>query len=115
MDAIDPDQAVEDAQELYDAGEDRWFFTDESVFTRICARRSWMQIRLIDRAYEEIAGHDLECAIDEEIDGDLRKAYKAVVRMPKDPARYFARNMYKLMKRSPDMIWNALLMKKLTE
>ena len=30
-----------------------------------------------------IAGHDLECAIDEEIDGDLRKAYKAVVRMAK--------------------------------
>jgi len=98
MDAIDPDQAQEDAQELYDAGEDRWFFTDESVFTRICARRSWMQIRLIDAAYNEIAGHDLECAIDEEIDGDLRKAYKAVVRMAKDPARYFARNMYKAMR-----------------
>merc|ERR1712241_194060 len=98
LDAIDEDQAAEDAQELFDAGEDRWFFTDESVFTRICARRSWMQIRLIDRAYEEIAGHDLECAIDEEIDGDLRKAYKAVVRMAKDPARYFARNMYKAMR-----------------
>ena len=39
---------------FFKAGEERWFFTDESVFTRICARRSWMQIRLIDRAYEEV-------------------------------------------------------------
>lgn len=98
LDAIDEDQAMEDAQELYDAGEERWWFTDESVFTRICARRSWMQIRLINNKYEEIAGHSLETAIDEEIDGDLRKAYKAVVRMACDPARYFSRNCYKAMR-----------------
>lgn len=54
LDAIDEDQAAEDAQELFDAGEDRWFFTDESVFTRICARRSWMQIRLINHKYQEV-------------------------------------------------------------
>merc|ERR1712141_577634 len=47
VDAIDPDAAEEDAQELFDAGEDRWLFTEESVFTRIMARRSWIQIRLI--------------------------------------------------------------------
>jgi len=98
IDAIDEDQAEEDAQELYDAGEGRWAFTDESVFTRICARRSWMQIRLINNKYTDIAGHSLEAAIDDEIDGDLRKAYKAVVRMACDPARYFARNAHKAMR-----------------
>ena len=40
----------------------------------------------------------METAIDEEIDGDLRKAYKAVVRMACDPARYFSRNCYKAMR-----------------
>merc|ERR1712035_203318 len=98
IDAIDDDAAVEDAQELYDAGEDRWLFTDESVFTRIMARRSWMQIRRIAAHYEEIAGHSLIHAINEECHGDTRRAYKAVVRMATDPCFYFARNIYKAMR-----------------
>jgi len=98
LDAIDEDQAAEDAQELFDAGEERWFFTDESVFTRICARRSWMQIKLINLKYQEISEMTLEEAIDSEVDGDLRKAYKAVVRMAIDPSRYFSRNIYKAMR-----------------
>merc|ERR1711970_985229 len=79
IDAIDDDAAAEDAHELYDAGEDRWLFTDESVFTRIMARRSWMQIRRVAAHYEEIA-------------------YKAVVRMATDPCFYFARNIFKAMR-----------------
>jgi len=98
VDAIDNDGAAEDAQELYDAGEDRWLFTDESVFTRIMARRSWMQIRLIANHYEEIAGHSLIDAINDECHGDTRRAYKAVVRMATDPCFYFTRNIYKAMR-----------------
>jgi len=98
VDAIDDDAAAEDAQELYDAGEDRWLFTDESVFTRIMARRSWMQIRRVAAHYEEIAGHSLISAINDECHGDTRRAYKAVVRMATDPCFYFARNIYKSMR-----------------
>jgi len=98
IDAIDDDAAAEDAQELYDAGEDRWLFTDESVFTRIMARRSWMQIRRVAAHYEEIAGHPLTEAIDSECHGETRRAYKAVVRMATDPCFYFARNIFKAMR-----------------
>jgi len=97
-DTIDPDAAEEDAQELFDAGEDRWLFTDESVFTRIMARRSWMQIRLIAEKYEEISGGSLMSAINSECHGETRRAYKATVRMATDPCYYFARNIYKSMK-----------------
>merc|ERR1712147_384639 len=71
---------------------------DESVFTRIMARRSWMQIRRVAAHYEEIAGHPLTEAIDSECHGETRRAYKAVVRMATDPCFYFARNIYKAMR-----------------
>jgi len=98
VDAIDEDGAEADAQELFDAGEDRWLFTDESVFTRIMARRSWLQIRLIARKYEDISGSTLIQAINDECRGDTERAYKAVVRMACDPCFYFTRNIYKAMK-----------------
>merc|ERR1711990_596778 len=97
-DTIDEEGAEADAQELYDAGEDRWLFTDESVFTRIMARRSWMQIRLIAAKYEDISGSTLIQAINDECRGDTERAYKAVVRMACDPCFYFTRNIYKAMK-----------------
>jgi len=98
VDAIDEEGAEADAQELFDAGEDRWLFTDESVFTRIMARRSWMQIRLIAAKYEDISGNTLIQAINDECHGDTERAYKAVVRMACDPCFYFTRNIYKAMK-----------------
>ena len=82
----------------FKAGEDRWLFTDESVFTRIMARRSWMQIRLIAAKYEDISGSTLMQAINDECRGDTERAYKAVVRMACDPCFYFTRNIYKAMK-----------------
>ena len=93
IDSIDEDLAIEEAQELFDAGEDRWG-TDEGVFTMILgenwffnkwsininlqARRSWLQLRVIMKKYEEIAGSTLEEAIESECSGDLRKGYKVL-------------------------------------
>ena len=107
----DEDAAKEQAQELYDAGEDRWG-TDETAFTFILARRSWIQLRFrlniillssyfvraIILAYEEIAGNTLEEAIESECSRDLRKGYKAIVRLAGNPAFYYARTIYKAMK-----------------
>merc|ERR1711892_27741 len=93
----DEDAAMEAAQELYDASEDRWG-TDETAFTLILARRSWIQLRAIILAYEQIAGNTLEEAIESECSRDLRKGYKAIVRLAGNPAYYYARTIYKAMK-----------------
>ena len=62
------------------------------------ARRSWIQLRAIILAYEEIAGNTLEEAIESECSRDLRKGYKAVVRLAGNPAYYYARTIYKALK-----------------
>lgn len=96
-DEVDEDAAEEDAQELYGAGEDRWG-TDETVFTLILARRSLLQLRSIIQKYEDIAGNSLEEGIESECSRDLRKGYKAIVRLASNPAYYYARQMNKALK-----------------
>jgi len=94
---VDTDQAQEEAQELYDAGEATWG-TDETKFTLILARRSWLQLRATLLAYEEIAGKSLEDAIETECSSNLRKGYKAIVRLATNPGYYYARILQKAMK-----------------
>jgi len=96
-DELDEEAAQADAQELYDAGENRWG-TDESAFTLIFARRSLLQLRAIIAAYEEIAGNSLESAVESECSRDLRKGYKAIVRLASHPAYYYARTIQKALK-----------------
>jgi len=94
---VDEDAAEADAQELYSAGEDRWG-TDETAFTLILARRSLIQLRAIIQKYEDIAGNSLESAIESECSRDLRKGYKAIVRLAGNPAYYYARELHKGLK-----------------
>ena len=54
--------------------------------------------RAIILAYEQIAGNTLEEAIESECSRDLRKGYKAIVRLAGNPAYYYARTIYKAMK-----------------
>jgi len=96
-DEVDEEAAQADAQELYEAGEDRWG-TDESAFTLIFARRSLLQLRAIIAAYEEISGNSLESAVESECSRDLRKGYKAIVRLASHPAYYYARTIQKALK-----------------
>ena len=49
-------------------------------------------------AYKEIAGNSLEEAIEAECSFNLRKGYKAIVRLAADPSFYYARTIYKAMK-----------------
>lgn len=95
-DEVDEDAAEADATELYEAGEDRWG-TDETAFTLILARRSLLQLRAIIQKYEDVAGGSLESAIESECSRDLRKGYKAIVRLASNPAYYYARNLHKAL------------------
>ena len=62
------------------------------------ARRSWLMLRAIIQAYEGIAGSSLESAIESECSRDLRKGYKAIVRLAGNPGFYYARSIYKAIK-----------------
>ncbi|EUB59907.1 Annexin A7 [Echinococcus granulosus] len=76
---VDQLAAEADADALYSAGEEK-LGTDEEVFTRIFARRSYKTIRLLDELYFQKTGHDILHAIEKELSGDFKDAVKTVVK-----------------------------------
>lgn len=94
---VDPEAAVEDAKELLRAGELR-FGTDESMFNAILVQRNIPQLRQIFQEYENITGHSIETAIDNEFSGDVKKGLLAIVKCVKNRAAFFAEQLYKSMK-----------------
>jgi len=88
--------AMKEAQEILDAGEDRWG-TDESVFNRIFALRSYEQLREIFSAYLELTGNDIEEAISEEMSNEEKDAFLTLIRFIRDPITYYAHALYQAM------------------
>merc|ERR1712003_229593 len=86
---VDEEQAEKEAKELYEAGEGSWG-TDEGCFNRIMCLRSFNQLRLTFEKYAAHAGRDIREAIIKEFNGDLEKAYLAMVDNIKDPRLYYA-------------------------
>nr|CDS27549.1 annexin [Hymenolepis microstoma] len=94
---FDEAQARVDAQEIFDAGEDK-LGTDESTFVRIICSSSFKQIRAINECYQELTGHDLITAIGKETSGDFKKALTRVVQIAINKAGTIAEMLYKSMK-----------------
>ncbi|OXU22350.1 hypothetical protein TSAR_001009 [Trichomalopsis sarcophagae] len=94
---VDPAAAANDARELLQAGELR-FGTDESVFNAILVSRNAAQLRQIFAEYQNITGHDIEQAIENEFSGDVKKGLLAIVKCVKNRAGFFAEQLYKSMK-----------------
>ncbi|XP_072752560.1 annexin B9 isoform X1 [Anoplolepis gracilipes] len=89
--------AMEDARQLLQAGELR-FGTDESTFNAILVQRNLQQLRQIFIEYQNITGHDIETAIENEFSGDIKKGLLAIVKCVKYRASFFAEQLYKSMK-----------------
>ncbi|XP_003700547.1 annexin B9 isoform X1 [Megachile rotundata] len=94
---VDPAAALEDAKELLRAGELR-FGTDESIFNAVLVQRNVPQLKQIFHEYENITGHTIEDAIENEFSGDIKKGLLAIVKCVKNRAAFFAEQLYKSMK-----------------
>ncbi|XP_017775830.1 PREDICTED: annexin B10 isoform X2 [Nicrophorus vespilloides] len=91
---VDSALAREQAQQLFEAGEDK-FGTDESVFTKILGKENFNQLRQIFEEYKEVSGNTIEQALRSELDGDLLEAMLAIVECVQSPPAFFAKRLYK--------------------
>ncbi|KAG1950614.1 annexin A11a isoform X2 [Pimephales promelas] len=94
---VDVSLAKQDAQTLYQAGENK-LGTDESKFNAILCARSKAHLRAVFNEYQHMCGRDIEKSIDREMSGDLESGMLAVVKCIKNTPAYFAERLYKAMK-----------------
>ncbi|KAM7535514.1 hypothetical protein Aperf_G00000095697 [Anoplocephala perfoliata] len=93
----DKAQAKRDAEDLFNAGENK-IGTDESAFIRILCTRSHAQIHYINEFYLDLCGHDLITAIEKETSGDFEKALTRIVMVAKSKIKTLAEILYQSMK-----------------
>jgi len=91
---VNVEQAKQDAQRLYAAGEGR-LGTDEKTFIEILTQRSFPQLHLINECYGTVAKHSLESGVSRETSGNFKKALKVLL-TPKD--EYFANRIHESIK-----------------
>ncbi|KAI7805996.1 annexin A11a isoform X1 [Triplophysa rosa] len=94
---VDISVAKQDAQNLYQAGENK-LGTDESQFNAILCARSKAHLRAVFNEYQHMCGRDIEKSIDREMSGDLESGMVAVVKCIKNTPAYFAERLYKAMR-----------------
>ncbi|CAB1352834.1 unnamed protein product, partial [Coregonus sp. 'balchen'] len=80
-------QAVQDAKDIYEAGEACWG-TDEVKFLTV----------LLFEEYQKISGRDIEDSIKREMSGSLEDVFLAIVKCLRNKPAFFAERLYKSMK-----------------
>lgn len=93
---VDPDLAVLQAKQLYDAGEGK-MGTDESVFTKILAHASFDQLEYVFEEYKKLTGRTIEQALKAELSGDFYDALSAIVECIQMAPHFFAKRLFKAM------------------
>ena len=77
------------AKEIFDAGEAK-LGTDESVFNKYFGTLSPYELACVAQHYHKLTGHTILDAIDKEMKGDSKKAYRTIVYATLSPSEYFA-------------------------
>jgi hypothetical protein len=93
----DQNQVMQEASELYKAGEGKWG-TDESVFIKLCSLRSPHELYAISQAYQNLAQKSIFESIDSEFSGDIKELLKTVIQAMIMPSQYFANRIRKATK-----------------
>jgi hypothetical protein len=77
------------AKEIFDAGEAK-LGTDESVFNKYFGTLSPYELACVAQHYHKLTGHTILDAIDKEMKGDSKKAYRTIIYATLSPSEYFA-------------------------
>ncbi|KAM5237095.1 annexin A8 isoform 2-T2 [Ctenodactylus gundi] len=94
---VDSGLALQDAQDLYAAGE-KIQGTDEMKFITILCTRSATHLMRVFEEYEKIASKSIEDSIRSETHGSLEEAMVTVVKCTRNLHSYFAERLYYAMK-----------------
>lgn len=96
-DHVDEAQAVQDAKEIYEAGEARWGTDEVKFLTVLCVRNQKHLLRVFEE-YQKISGREIEDSIKREMSGSLEDVFLAIVKCLKNKPAFFAERLYKSMK-----------------
>jgi len=94
---VDRELVVKDAKALFKAGEKK-LGTDEKKFIRIFSERSRAHLVAVKHAYHDLYGSSLKKAIKSETSGKFEFALLSILQCAENPAKYFAKVLYKAMK-----------------
>ncbi|XP_022810237.1 uncharacterized protein LOC111347232 [Stylophora pistillata] len=90
---VDKEMAKKDAKEIYEAGTASWG-TDEGKFIRIFTLRSRPQLGATFPEYKKLTSKDIAESIDNEMDGDLQKAFLSLVKCIRDPTGFHSDKLH---------------------
>ena len=85
------------AKEIFNAGESK-LGTDESVFNKYFGTLSPHELACVAQFYHKLTGHTILDAIDKEMHGDSKKAYRTIVYATLSPSEYFATRVNEAIK-----------------
>jgi len=90
--SYDDNDAEEDAQAIFEAGEAE-LGTNESKLLSILCQRSYRHLRKVFRKYEDISENPIEAAIENEVSGGLKDGLLAIISFAKFPPIFFAEQL----------------------
>ncbi|KAJ3605845.1 hypothetical protein NHX12_027889 [Muraenolepis orangiensis] len=94
---VDQALAVQDAKDIYEAGEARWGTDEVKFLTVLCARNRSHLLKVFEE-YQKVSGRDIEDSIKREMSGSLEEAFLAIVKTLRNKPGFFAERLHKSMK-----------------